>query len=101
MSTRSKRITHQPVSEYFAETAAAGVPAPKTNSVNAIFGFGVLAGMFIGGLCALFILIAGDPIVHEGERVCVQMMLESGQPSTDAYYCGPVVFTEHDDIYRG
>jgi hypothetical protein len=97
----ARRTTHQPVSEHFRTAAVAGTHTPKTNSVNAIFGLGVLAGACIGGLIALFIIVAGDPIVHEGDRVCVAMILESGQPSTDAYYCGPVVFTPHDELYQG
>lgn len=36
--------------------------------------------------------------VTPGDRVCVSMLNEDGSVVPEAYYCGPLVLTTHDDI---
>lgn len=39
--------------------------------------------------------VPASVVINEGDRVCVEYI------EADGYYCGAVVFTEHDDIYTG
>lgn len=69
-------------------------------------GWEVLLSALVVLLTVAFIItvfhMATEPVarvtVTEGERVCVAMMSPDDEPIPDAYYCGPLTLTTHDDI---
>lgn len=83
--TPRKRSTHRPSS--FSHRTQLRITS------NGVFALGILAGAAIALLVMMFLLSFSDT-VREGERVCVEYI------DADGYFCGPVVFTDHD-VFRG
>lgn len=66
----------------------------------------ILGGIVLGLAVGLFLVagaIAGEAFgdsvtVKSGDRVCVSMLTEDGSVVPEAYHCGPLTLTTHDDI---
>ena len=55
----------------------------------------MIGGILLALLAVLSVTVASDHPIQEGDRVCVEYV------DADGYFCGPIIFTKHDDVFHG